>query len=601
METELDAVATTGQKTLQRIEALIYELNALDAVWKQRLRAVTRLERRDLPDFIPGWHDFIVSIKGIAKSVQRLLKDRSALKVEEGFDSDGFAREEQDSKDMAKIRSCGLQPHQAQWDCIKRTHGLLALQRRFSWRTGAVGPTIDAVVENGSEWLKVLTLTEKKFHMQLAEEGWHPDDSSEDEADDSDDDDSGIPIINITKQLVKAARSNRCNTRIPRIRLVLPNIALGQGTQAITRLFSRVRSLGISKKQEGDVEILVDCADSAFLQSAIPPLETVWANFFRNTNQDRLTSTLNLELTFILSLVSDIAHAEVKPQAWYSRQTLSHIEDELHAPGVRLQSAYSCLRGRSLECTQSVAREVRNVVDDLGTETTKARAMVFFGRRAMKDVDIPRNQSGSQVRGTGNSSAEKIVASITSAETERERLISELRKLSKYPVPDDLQLPIQVVGEDEFDPEDFQALIDAGKLPAVAAHVSAELDRAYSRSCHLWGWLQDNTTVSANCLTVRMIEATVDKNRPNALETGPRLHITSLAISINTARPCPHDKWEEIRESKHQRKEARTKEAKYLKANGAWGPSLGVPVTWDQKKVKEQARKKDGQLPPLGS
>lgn len=73
---------------------------------------------------------------------------------------------------------------------------------------------------------------------------------------------------------------------------------------------------------------------------------------------------------------------------------------------------------------------------------------------------------------------------------------------------------------------------------------------------------------------------------------GPQLCISSLAVSVNSVRPCPQDKWDEIKEYKHMRKDTRTKEAKQLKANGTWGPSLGVPVTWDQEKLKGHAQKK---------
>lgn len=474
METEHgDPVAVLGQATTRRIEGLIGELEELNAAWKQRLQFVTRLERKELPDPIPGLHDFIVSVKGTANSLQRLLKDRDVAKSQRDFD-DEVAWEERDIKDVAKIKSCGLASHQVLWDAIKRTHGLLAFRRRFSGKPGELGPTIDAVVENGAEWFKVLTVTEKKLHIQMAEEGWHPDDSSDDESSGSEDEDSGIQIIKITNQLVKAARLNRCNTRIPRIRLVLPNLTLGRAT-AIDKLLDRTQSLGISKRDEGDVEILVDCANSGFLQRPIPPLKQVFDNMFRDTAQDRLTSTLNLELTIILSLVSDIAHSKVQPKEWYSRQTLSHIEDELHAPGVRLQSVYSALRGRRLECTQDVAREVRNVVDDLGTETTKTRTMIFFGRQSMKDgFDTPRGSVTSQSNGNGNGTVKSEVAA---REMERTRLVSELQKLSKYPVPDDLQLPIEIVGDDEFNHEDYRAFIEAGKLPPVAAQVWAKLDR----------------------------------------------------------------------------------------------------------------------------
>lgn len=66
------------------------------------------------------------------------------------------------------------------------------------------------------------------------------------------------------------------------------------------------------------------------------------------------------------------------------------------------------------------------------------------------------------------------------------------------------------------------------------------------------------------------------------------MYLTALAISLNTARPCPTDKWNEIKDAKHERKEARTKEAKSMKAAGTWGPSMGTPVKWDQKQLRKQ-------------
>ena len=66
------------------------------------------------------------------------------------------------------------------------------------------------------------------------------------------------------------------------------------------------------------------------------------------------------------------------------------------------------------------------------------------------------------------------------------------------------------------------------------------------------------------------------------------MYLTALAISLNTAKPCPTDKWNEIKHAKHERKEARTKEAKSMKAAGTWGPSMGVPVKWDQKQLSKQ-------------
>lgn len=504
-----DEVALMAEATIHQIDALLGELGALNAAYKRRLEALTRLERRELPYPIPGLHDFIVSVKGTKNSVHRLLKTRAAVLRERGEDFDDEDREERDQKYKSDIRACGLATHQDQWDAIKRSHGLLSFRRRFSGRTGTLGPTIDAVVENGTEWLKVLSLTEKKLVYQLAQQGWHPDDSSDAEDSDAsdDDDDSGISIIKTTKQLVEAARLNRCGTRMPRIRLVVPHLTSG-GMEAVDKILDRTRNLGISKRQEGDVEVIVDCADSLFLKKAIPPVEQAFASLFRDTNLDRLTPVINLELTIILSLVSDITHAKIEPKEWYSRQTFSHIDDEKHAPGVRLLTILNALRGRRLECTREVAREVRNVVDDLGTEDTKARALAIFGRTSFQDgFDSPRKVHLG-VNGNQNGADETAGAE---EEARRMKLIAKLRELSIYPIPDDLQLPIQIVGEDEFDHQDYQKLIELGKLPPVAAHVWEKLDRSYNRSCHLWGWLQDITTMSSNNLNTRLVDATVDK------------------------------------------------------------------------------------------
>lgn len=227
MGSEDDRVTVLGRTTIDRIDALIGELDGLNAAWKRRITASTRLERRELADPLPGLHDFLTSVKGTKNSVQRILKARAGPQPEVDDGDDAISREERDNKDIAVIMGCGLNSHQEQWDAIKRAHGLLALRRRFSGKASELGQTIDAVVENGTEWIKVSIVTEKKLIYQMAQEGWHPDDSEED-SDSSDDEDTGIGIVKVTTQLVKAARLNRCNTRIPRIRLVLPNLTEGR-------------------------------------------------------------------------------------------------------------------------------------------------------------------------------------------------------------------------------------------------------------------------------------------------------------------------------------------------------------------------------------
>lgn len=499
MDSEVDHVVALGRSTLDSVQDLIGELDALSAAYKQKLANATKLERRELADPLPGIHEFVTSVKGTGNSVQRILKAREGIR---SSGADDQSREERDKKDRAIIQGCGLKSHQEQWDAIKRTHGLMAFRRRFSGNSAKLGTTVDAVVENGTEWVKVSVVTEKKLIYQMAQEGWHPDDSTDEESDESDGENTGIGIVKTASQLVKAARSNRCNTRIPRVRLVLPNLTQGR-VEAIDKLLDRIRSLGASKRQEGDVEILVDCSNSHLLETPVPPLEIAFANMFRDTNLDRLTPTVNLELTILLSLASDIAHAKIEAKEWYSMQTMSHLEDEAHAPGARLQVVYTALRGRQLECTYEVAREFCNIVDDLGTETTKARAAIMFG---WKDV-----QEGIQILRSSGRGDDAITTVDRTNPAAPKNHIEEWRKLSIYPAPEDLLFPVKVIGQDVFDDKDYASLITTGKLPPVASKVWEKLDRPYNRSCHLWGWIQDITTVSANSLNTRLVDATVDK------------------------------------------------------------------------------------------
>ncbi len=544
-----DSVATMAEATLEKIDELLGEMAALNETYRDRREAATRLERRDMPVDLPGLNDLIASSKGLRNPLEKLIRVRGGKNGDAaGLPSlDEQQREERDRKDMIILSSVGSHPGAERWDAIKRCHGLVALRRQFSLSDNRrLSPAVDAVVADGAEWLKVCIMTERKLIRQMAEEGWHPDDSDSDESSDSDDGDSegnAVGIVRMVAQLAKAARLNRYRSRPPRVRVYLPNIVEGSSAD-VDKLLDKVRRVGIPKGDERTVEIIVDCADSAFARSPVPPLEAAFANLFRNTHKDHLTSTLNLELTLLISLVSDITHDHIEVKPWYGTQVISHIRDEEHAPGARLGDLYSAIGDKDLVCTQEVAREFSNVIVDLGTPTTQARADILLGH----------------------------IEGATSLDSHDLR--AKLQELSVYPVPEDLRLPIRTVSGDDFSAsrESVEALIEAGELPGVARSVFDKLDRQYHRACYLYGWATNITTVSANSLTVQQIYAAVNETD----DTGPDMFCVPLAIGLNTVRPCPEDRWIGLKDAKHGRRDAREKEAKAMKRAGAWGPALGV-------------------------
>lgn len=559
---------TFAKATLEKVDSLLGEIAALNETYRDRREAATKLERRDLPVDLPGLNDLIASSKGLRNPLEKVVRARSngagaavaagAAGTSPCADHDQQQqqqqREERDRKDMIILSSVGSHPGEQRWDAIKRCHGLVALRRQFPLGGKRLSPAVDAVVQNGSEWLKVCIFNEKKLIRQMAEEGWHPDDSD----DDSDDDDNNnlgsddgnnegnaSSILGIATQLVKAARLNRCRSSPPRVRIYLPNVSEGSVAE-VDKLLDKVRRTGIPKGSERPVEIILDCAGSVFASSPVPPLETAFANLFRNTQLDCLTPTLNLELTLLISLVSDITHGRIEVKPWYGTQVISHIKDEEHSPGTRLRDLYSAVGNKNLVCTEDVMREFSNVIDDLGTPMTKARAAILLGR----------TEEG------------------TASSLQAHDLRSRFQELSIYPVPDDLQLPIKPVSSDEFSAsrENVEAMIENGELPEVSRHVFDKLDRQYHRTCYLYGWAKRITTVSANSLTVQQIYVVINEHDGAA----PDMFCAPLAIGLNTVRPCPEDRWNGLKDAKHGRRDAREKEAKAMKKAGAWGPALGV-------------------------
>lgn len=559
-----DNIVKLAQATLQKVDALLGEIAALNEAYRDRRETATKLERRDMPVDLPGLNDLIASSKGLRNPLEKVVRARSTINSAGALPvDDEQQRDERDRKDMIILSSVGSHPGEQRWDAIKRCHGLVALRRQFplggSASSKRLSPAVDAVVQNGAEWLKVSVLNERKLIRQMAEEGWHPDDSEDesssagsDDDDDDDDADDGnaTSIVGIATQLVRAARLNRCRSSPPRVRIYLPNIVEGSAAE-VDKLLGKVRRAGIAKGGQRPVEIIVDCAGSAFAQTPVPPLETALANLFRNTQLDRLTPTLNLELTLLISLVSDITHGRIEVKPWYGTQVISHIKDEEHAPGTRLRDLYAAVGSRHLVCTEDVMREFSNVIEDLGTPATKERAAILLGRTGEEGTASPESPDG---------------------------LRSKFRQLSVYPVPDDLQLPIRAVSASDFDAsrESVASMIEAGKLPGVARHVFDKLDRQYHRACYLYGWANGITTVSANSLTVQQIYAVINEYDNGGGSTAPDMFCAPLAIGLNTVRPCPEDRWNGLKDAKHGRRDAREKEAKAMKKSGAWGPALGV-------------------------
>lgn len=201
------------------------------------------------------------------------------------------------------------------------------------------------------------------------------------------------------------------------------------------------------------------------------------------------TSTVNVDCTILLAFVSDMSNAEVSEESWFNYMIKKQLEQETKE---RLLPSYlwPATRGRKLVCTREAAKRMQEIVDEIGTESEKARARILLGD------------------GEGRS---------------REGLIRDFQALSVYKVPPDWELPIAIV---EFD----EAITK--KLPPVAAAVEPRLTDI-NKSIFLYGWAMGITTVSSNKVTAKLIQNLIWDNRADGDDAeGPHIWLSPQSRSL---------------------------------------------------------------------
>ncbi|KAK8232247.1 hypothetical protein HDK90DRAFT_489590 [Phyllosticta capitalensis] len=476
------------------------------------------LHERQKPT-VAGLKNLISYVKAEKRFVERLLtKAKSNDETQDERD-----RLEADGKIKHQLSSTNLASYEAQWSSVKRCHGLVGLRQNF-WRNAKVpsksknhslspgsrmrehvkrardAVLVDAIVDNGATWLKVSAVSERQLVFHMARQGWCNGDSDSDgedyqpPADDDSDDEDEIPILKLARQLSSAASANRYKYRHPSVHLILPRISSNECIREISAILARIRSYPY-------IELL--CAEA--LQPP-PPTEAALENLLFN-ELNTLTPVLNIDCTLLVALASDISHSTVQIQPWYPLAVQGQIRDEQRQPLMPNVLFPAISNSRQLFCTSEAAHRMRDIVATIGTETEVRRADLL--------IEGPATQS--------NSSAE---------------LREELQKLSIYPVPTDLQLPIRVV---EFD-------MASAQLPKVAEKVIPHLT-PINQSIFLYGWAEGITTLSSNGSVARQIETLVETHRTADDEVGPDVWVCPMARSLVAKKGRRMDKEDQLARS----------------------------------------------------
>ncbi|KAK0630986.1 hypothetical protein B0T17DRAFT_458243, partial [Bombardia bombarda] len=374
------------------------------------------------------------------------------------------------------------------WAALKKCRGLIALNKDFprsprlaipagaGWLAYKDQPfqektvAVDAVVDSGATWLKFVSISPKTLAYQVVTEGWE----SEAEADEDDGQEDGglgnTEFADSVRKIILAAQWNHCH----HLHLVLPGLREGESVE-VDRMLAYVRA-----KMGGGVAVTVSCAGSSFLTDPPPAVEDAIAALAADRDPlvgddcGRITETVNLDPSAIVSLITDLHHGPVAgqpvaQQEIISRSVLDHETDSnelVSRQDILASVLYPALRGKMLVCTRFAARYVRQLVEAIATSSEEARAAGLI-----------------------------LPALEPTAQKSEEEIRRELEKWSNIPIPSDLHLPVRIV--DDISLDEVEPLILAGKLPEMALGVANDLSQL-NRSVYLFGWANRITTVTGH-------------------------------------------------------------------------------------------------------
>lgn len=473
----------------------------------------------------PGVGPCIGTLRTEAATVERLLEARAQ--------ADRMASAAVD----AKLAASNLSARETAWATIKKCRGVLALDRRFpkgeasrprGCHGGGVhysggrtnGVFINAVVDDGHQWLRILTVTEAQLLMEMAESGWEWGADNADGEDDKDDGtDIDVSIVRTTLDLIQAAQANRFRGAPPRLCILLSRIDEGRSPD-IDVLMRRLRQRASALGDTVGVAVAIHCANSPFHTAASPPLDVALIQLMPGNvgtpppSSSSPPAPLNIDTSILIALASDITHSCVATEPWHPQQRMAEIAQEQKQPGGVLRRLLGdVLSGHRLVCTREASQALHDMTQMMGQSSEKARAAVLVGKSdATKD--------------------------------EKDSRLTQFRALSSYPdfIPDNFQLPI-IIADEDWDTARIQRAVIDGSLPAAAGAVVHDMTSGIAPAAvptlavFFFGWAMRYTTITTNQAAKNRIERLLEQFRTSPDEDGPVVWVCRTVRSLNGTNP----------------------------------------------------------------
>lgn len=363
--------------------------------------------------------------------------------------------------------------------------------------------TVDVVSEHGARWVKIVAKNMGWLIMDLAKEGLVEIEESDGEGEGGDDGSQGggternegsdtaldeLKLCRIAKEFLAAAKTARVGSRHehPKVHFYLTKIERGT-SKDVDAVLRRIEQFGITVKTAKEL-VDFDHHEQNARQEAngdCPSLTPVFERMTADTISQEYTDILNIDCTILIALISDISHQDrsriIIPNHYDGRQAGKDIEYQLKTePEDPLlpNNIYPILCGKRLVCTSKAVVHLRNIVRIMGSETETKRSNLFL------PIGPEDHRKGEDLR-------------------------RELQKVSIHGVPENLQLPIEVVESDTSDGE--ASAQDVGLEREVRERLATHPRLSpLNQSVFFHGWRSRMTTVSLNRVVSEWLDRAID-------------------------------------------------------------------------------------------
>lgn len=324
---------------------------------------------------------------------------------------------------------------------------------------------VDIVADNGMEWVKVSTISQKRLLLEMAKIGWEMDESDDEDftrlENDDLDDEGTLELLRLARDMKRAAASARVKYKHPRVRFVLPKITAGDVPE-VDSVLNKIQETGV----------LVNCGR---YREAPYDLSTPFNEMLPHLlpcPYTGITTTLNVDCTILLALVSDLSFFTNVKKSGLHQAIIRQIEIEARRPLLPVD-LWPGMRGKDLVCTEEAAARMRDIVNTIGTETEKQRTKLL----------LDTNEDNKD-------------------------LIASFQNLAEHQVPSDWKIPVKTLDAHATINESWRT----GRLPKLAHIVDKSLSDI-NRSVFLYGWSAGIMTISSNKTAVKQIESIIEEHR----------------------------------------------------------------------------------------